>query len=79
MLAHSFGRYYVVTKFILPMLDDLKLSPIKYYKECNYICSLDDEDNDQIIKDLLLYSAKGHTGHSMKCKSKPVTIQHFIY
>ena len=47
-LAHSFDRFYVVTKFILPMLDDLKLSPIKYDKECNYLCNLDDQDNDQI-------------------------------
>ena len=37
MLAHSFDRFYVVTKFILPTLDDLKLSPIKYDKECKYI------------------------------------------
>ena len=61
MLAHSFDRFYVVTKFILPTLDDLKLSPIKYDKECNYIQNLDDQDYDQIkenIKDLLLYSVK---------------------
>ena len=37
MLAHSFDRFYVVTKFILPTLDDLKLSPIRYDKECRYI------------------------------------------
>ena len=37
MLAHSFDRFYVVTKFILPTLDDLKLSPIRYDKECKYI------------------------------------------
>ena len=58
MLAHSFDRFYVV---ILPMLDDLKLSPIKCKKECNYLCNLDDQNNDQIkenIKDLLLYCAK---------------------
>ena len=30
------------------MLDDLKLSPIKYDKDCNYLCNLDDQDNDQI-------------------------------
>ena len=61
MLAHSFDRFYVVTKFILPMLDDLKLSPIKYDKECNYLCNLNDQDNDKIkenIKDLLLYCVK---------------------
>ena len=34
MLAHSFDRFYIVTKFILPTMDDLKLSPIKYGKDC---------------------------------------------
>ena len=56
MLAHSFDRFYAITKFVLPTLDDLKLSPIKYDKECNYLRNLDDEDNDQIkqnLKDLL--------------------------
>ena len=37
MLAHSFDTFYVVTKFILPTLGNLKLSPIKYDKECKYI------------------------------------------
>ena len=37
MLAHSFDRFYVVTKLILPTYDDLKLSPIKYDKDCKYI------------------------------------------
>ena len=58
MLAHSFDRFYVVTKFILPTLDDLKLSPIGYNKACKYIQDLDDQNNEQIkqnIKDLLLY------------------------
>ena len=57
MLAHSFDRLYVVTKFIFPTLGDFKLPPIKYNKECKYIQNLDDQDNEQIkqnIKDLLL-------------------------
>ena len=61
MLAHSFDRFYVITKFVLPTLDDLKLSPIKYDKECNYLRNLDDEDDDQIkqnIKDLVFYCSK---------------------
>ena len=61
MLTHSFDRSYVITKFILPTLDDLKLSPIRYDKDCKYICNLDDQNNEQIkqnIKDLLLYCAK---------------------
>ena len=61
MLAHSFDRFYVVTKFILPTLDDLKLSPIKCDKEYNYLPNLDDQNNDQVkenIRDLLSYCAK---------------------
>ena len=30
------------------MLDDLKLTPIKYDEESNYLHNLDDQDNDQI-------------------------------
>ena len=48
MSANSFDRFYVVTKFILPTLDDLKLLPIRYDKECKYIQNLDDQDNEQI-------------------------------
>ena len=47
--------------FILPTLDDLRLSPIKYDRECNYLYDLDDQDNEQIkqnIKYLLLYCSK---------------------
>ena len=61
MLAHSIDRLYVVKKFILPALDDIKLLPIKYDKECNYLHCSDDQESDQIkenIKDLLLYCTK---------------------
>ena len=61
MLAHSFDRFYVITKFVLPTLDDLKLSPIRYDKECNYLRKLDDQDDDQIkenIRDLIFYCSK---------------------
>ena len=61
ILGHSFERFYVVTKFILPMLDDLKLSPIGYDEDCKYIRKLDDQKDENIkqnIRDLLLYGAK---------------------
>ena len=61
MLAHSFDRFYVITKFVLPTLDDLKLYPIRYDKECQYLRNLDDKDDDQIkqnIKDLFFYCLK---------------------
>ena len=42
MLAHSFDRFYVVTKFILPSVNDLKFSPIHFDEKCNYL-------NDNIV------------------------------
>ena len=48
VLAHSFDRFYVITKFILPTLDNLKLSPIRYDKDCKYIHNLGDQNNEQI-------------------------------
>ena len=58
MLAHLFDRFYVVNKFILPTMNDLKLSEIRYDKECKYLSELDDNDYKQIkmnIKDLITY------------------------
>ena len=82
MLAHSFDRY-VITKFILPTLDDLKLSPIRYDKECNYLRKLDDQDDDQIkenIKDLLFYCTKVKLFmvlYKMQIKSQSYSTQYF--
>ena len=84
MLAHSFDRFYVVTKFILPTLEDLILSPISYDKECNYIWDLDDQDNKQIkqnIKDLLLYCNKLRqfmAFYKMQIKACNATAHHIL-
>ena len=37
MLAHSFVRFYVVTKFILPSVNDLEFLPIDFNERCNYL------------------------------------------
>ena len=34
MLAHSFDRFCVITKFILPTIDDLKFSKLKFDNNC---------------------------------------------
>ena len=36
MLAHSFDRFYVVTKFMLPMIGDLKFSKLNFDYACAY-------------------------------------------
>ena len=84
MLAHYFDRFYVITKFILPTLDDLKLSPIRSDKDCKYIHNLDDQDNEQIkqnIKDLLLYCAKLRpymAFYKMQIKAHNITAHHIL-
>ena len=37
MLAHSFDRFYVVTKFILPMIGDIKFSKLNFGSTCVYM------------------------------------------
>ena len=37
MLAHSFDRFYVVTKFMLPMIGDLKFSKLGFDYACAYM------------------------------------------
>ena len=37
MFAHSFGRFYAVTKFILPSIADLNFSKLNYDNTCAYL------------------------------------------
>ena len=37
MLVHSFDRFYVVTKFMLPMIGDLKFSKLDFDYTCAYM------------------------------------------
>ena len=37
MLAHSFDRFYMVTKFILPSIEELQFSKLNYDNMCAYL------------------------------------------
>ena len=37
MLVHSFDRFYVVTKFILPSFGDLDFSKLNYDSTCTHL------------------------------------------
>ena len=37
MLSHSFDRFYVVMKLMLPTIDDVKFLPINFDSKCNYL------------------------------------------
>ena len=84
MLHHSFDKFYVVTKFILPMLDDLKWSLIEFDKDCKYIRKLDDQNDENIkwdIRGLLLYCAKLRpymAFYEMQINSHNITAHHML-
>ena len=37
ILAHSFDRFYVVMKFVLTTMEDLKFLPIEFDSTCHYL------------------------------------------
>ena len=37
MLVHSYDRFYVVAKFMLPMIGDLKFSKLEFDDTCTYM------------------------------------------
>ena len=43
MLAHSLERFYVVTKFTGPTIDDLKFSSLNFDNNCEYLREKDKE------------------------------------
>ena len=60
MLAHSFDRFYVVTKFILPSIKDLNFSDLNYDSTCAYLDekNVGTAENKEYILDLLAYCKK---------------------
>ena len=46
MLVHSFDRFYVVTKFILPSIKNLKFSKLKYDNTCAFLDKNNGHDAD---------------------------------
>ena len=46
MLTHLFNRFYVVTKFILPSIGDLKFSHLNYDNTCVYLDNKDAQNTE---------------------------------
>ena len=55
MLAHSFYKFYVVTKFILPSIRDLNFSELNYDNTCTYLDNRNicDADTKKYLLDYL--------------------------
>ena len=84
MLVHSFVRFYVVTKFILPSTEDLKFSTLNFNKECEYLRDTKEEQTEeakQHILDLITYCRKigPHVQfYKHQIKSLNVTAHHIL-
>ena len=50
MLSHSLDRIYIVTKFELPKMEDLKLTTFKFDFECSYLAANSSSTNTHYIK-----------------------------
>ena len=55
MLAHSFDRFYVLTKFILPHIGDLYFSKLYYDNTCTYLGDRNNADTKKYLLDLLVF------------------------
>ena len=53
MLAHSFNRFNVVTKFILPTANDINFSKFSFEDDCEYLRKRDKGHNQRIEKHIL--------------------------
>ena len=60
MLVHSFDRFYVVTKFILPSIGNLKFSTLNYDNTCAYLDNrnMHDSESKKHMLDLMTFYKK---------------------
>ena len=60
MLAHSFDRFYVITKFILPSLGNLNFYKLNYDNTCTYLDdkSICNANTKKYLLDLLTFCKK---------------------
>ena len=60
MLAHSFDRFYIVTKSMLPSVKDIKFSNLNFDQSCTYMNKnyAPNMDSSKYLSELQMYSNK---------------------
>ena len=60
MLMHSFDRFYIITKFILPLIGDIKFSHLTFDDSCSYMNKeyMPNTDSSKYLKELKRYCHK---------------------
>ena len=60
MLTHSFDRFYIITKFILPLIGDIRFSYLTFDDSCSYMNKeyAPNTDSSKYLKELKTYCNK---------------------
>ena len=60
MLMHSFDRFYIITKFILPLIGDIRFSHLTFDDSCSYMNKeyAPNTDSSKYFKELKTYCIK---------------------
>ena len=60
MLMHSFDRFYIITKFILPSIGDIRCSHLTFDDSCSYMNKeyAPNMDSSKYLKELKMYCNK---------------------
>ena len=60
MLMHSFNRFYIITKFILPSIGDIRFLHLTFDDSCSYMNKeyTPDMDSNRYLKELNTYCNK---------------------
>ena len=60
MLTHSFDRFYIITKFILPSIGDIRFSHLTFDDSCSYMNKeyAPNKDSSKYLKELKRYCHK---------------------
>ena len=63
MLTHSFDRFYIITKFILPLIEDIKFSNLNFDDSCSYMNKeyTHNTDSHRYLTELKMYCNKIRT------------------
>ena len=60
MLMHSFNRFYIITKFILPSIGDIKFLQLNFDDSCSYMNKeyTPSMDSSKYLQELKMYCNK---------------------
>ena len=60
MLTHSFDRFYIITKFILPLIGDIRFLHLTFDDSCSYMNKeySPNTDSSKYLKELKMYCNK---------------------